>query len=437
MPRGREDVTRQIPAKTGQNGRQTSPKRPARPAPSNGNVRPVQPPKKSRAHKSRSLPRPRLGPFWALFTSQFKRRAAKRVKPVELEDSPIIETKLLSEATESVTTLPKPNAFKRFGTRLRKKPEKAEKPKKVRRVWPSTAVKAVLLIALVILLPRAVISSFRQSSVIQQETQDRKASDTHLQTQITDLGGTSFPAMADAVAKAQRLAYDCFTVPSTGTSSQNDDTVGAQNKALAYDGIPAGDKLNCGWDGKGRGKLDETQVVPIRYWEHSNRATVILQIKLYQRLGSFYYYVPFTNDHGVARFAGMPAIFGTGSGAMDFLSSCDDPVDSASTNQMQQTAQLFLNDLAGDNNVPLGYLVYGNANFGGFGRTVSSPKISQVMYCGSQGQEKLFAALVTFNGPVQGAHYTLPYAFEVVPNPETNGKYQIKKFGPAPGYTGN
>jgi hypothetical protein len=425
-----DDVTLQLPATAGRDARETTT--------GNGNGHHVRvPPVQPRVRKSRGFPKPRLGPLMGLLPSLFSRRAGKRTKPVALEAPPTIEAAPLSEETESVTALPKPNALKRFGARLRKKPPKAEKPKKARHVWPSWTVKAVLLFALVILLPRAVISSFRQSSVIQQETQDRKSGDTHLQTQITDLGGASFPAMADAVAKAQRLAYDCFTVPSPGTSSQNDDKVGAQNKALAYDGIPAGEKLNCGWDGKGRGKLDETQVVPLRYWEHADRATVILQIKLYQRLGSFYYYVPFTNDHGVARFAGMPAIFGTGSGAMDFLTSCDTPLDSASTDQLEQTAQLFLNNLAGDNNVPLGYLVYGDANFGGFGRSVSSPKISQVMYCGSHGKDKLFAAMVTFNGPVQGAHYTLPYAFDVVPNSETRGKFQIKKFGPAPGYTGD
>jgi hypothetical protein len=175
----------------------------------------------------------------------------------------------------------------------------------------------------------------------------------------------------------------------------------------------------------------------MRYWEHSDRATVILQLKLYQRPGFIYYYVPFTNDNGVARFAGMPAIFGTASGALDFLKSCGNTYDSADTDQLQHTAQLFLDGLSGNSSIDLGYLVYGDAKFGGFGPVVSTPKVSQVSYCGHQGQDKLFAALVTFNGPVQGAHYTLPYAFDVVPNPETSGKFQIKKFGPAPGYNGN
>jgi hypothetical protein len=44
--------------------------------------------------------------------------------------------------------------------------------------------------------------------------------------------------------------------------------------------------------------------------------------------------------------------------------------------------------------------------------------------------------MVQFKGPVLGSTYTLPYAFSVVANPSTSGKYQVKHFGPAPGYTG-
>jgi hypothetical protein len=106
----------------------------------------------------------------------------------------------------------------------------------------------------------------------------------------------------------------------------------------------------------------------------------------------------------------------------------------------QPSTEHRLNGLAGDKSIDLGYLVYGDhgdTKFGGFGPAVSDPKVTQVKYCGPKGHERLFAALVQFSGPVAGAHYTLPYGFGVIPNTEISGKYQVKDFGPAPGYNGD
>jgi len=226
-------------------------------------------------------------------------------------------------------------------------------------------------------------------------------------------------------------------VPNGGVTVENGDTISAQYKALAAAGIPASDSVNCGWNGEGRGKVDDMQIVSDHYWIHDNRTTIILQIKLYQRIGYFYYYVPFTNKgSGVAEFAGMPAIFGTASGAEDFLTNCGDAAESIDVDPLKHTADLFLRALTNDQSIDLGYLTYEGSHFGQFGPTVSSPFISQLKYCGSKGDEELFAAMVQFDGPVAGSKYTLPYAFGVVPNPQTSGKYQVKDFGPAPGYTG-
>jgi hypothetical protein len=275
------------------------------------------------------------------------------------------------------------------------------------------------------------------NSKLRTETSVRSQSDARIEGQLKELGTSSIFPLALARAMAVRLAGDCFTVPTALPNPNREDAVTLQDKALSYDRIPAGDSVNCGWDGKGRGLLSDHQAVDIPYWVHDDRATIILQIKLYQRPGSFFYYVPFINDNGVPKIAGMPAIFGTDSGAEDFMSKCGDPSDSVDTEPMSHTAQLFLNALTGKGNIDIGYLVYKNAKFGGFGPIVSSPKIMEAKYCGSTGNERRFAAMVQFSGPVLGAHYTLPYGFVMVPNPQTSGEYQVKDFGPAPGYVGD
>jgi hypothetical protein len=329
--------------------------------------------------------------------------------------------------------------FTTLNPRRRLKQAKVKKAKKAKRVKYTKSTRAVqiTLIGFGIFLIFASIRAISAGSLIKNEAAIRKQTDDRHEGQLRNLGASSTFPMSDAIAKAQRMAYECFTVPNYGVRPSDDDLVGVQNKALRDSGIPAGDDVNCGWNGKGRGMVINAQVVSDPYWAHNDRTTVILQLKPYQRPGFFYYYVPFKNNNGKAEVAGMPAIFGTASGALDVLKSCSTPDDSVDTDQLASTAQLFLDALAGETNVPLGYLVYGNAKFGGFGPAVNSPKVSQVMYCGTKGQEKLFAALVTFNGPIKGSKYTLPYAFGVVPNAETSGKYQVKEFGPAPSYTGS
>jgi hypothetical protein len=333
---------------------------------------------------------------------------------------------------------PQTSWVKRLLLKLRRQsaPE-TDKPKRVKYTKSTRAVQWSLLALLAFLLFGA-IRGLSAGSLVRQERTDRMQAINPIEAQLKDLGASSTFPLADATAKAQRLAYECFTVPNYGADAPNVDPVSAQNKALANAGVPVGRRVHCGWNGHGRGKVDAMQVVNDPYWIHNDHATVILQVKLYQRPGFFYYYVPFGNHNGIAEFAGMPAIFGTASGALDFLNRCSGLQEVSDADQLQHTAQLFLDSLTGNTDIDLGYLVYGDSGatkFGGFGPAVSSPRVTQVLYCGHRGQEKLFEAMVRFNGPVDGAHYALPYGFGVVPNAETSGRYQIKDFGPAPGYS--
>jgi hypothetical protein len=317
---------------------------------------------------------------------------------------------------------------------LRSSSKKRKRPRKQTRRGVATKWGLILLFLFLI---AGTVRGIRASNALVKERAARTVDEARIEGQLKELGASSVFPLEDAVAKARRLAYECFTVPNAGATAITGDFVGLQNKALADDGIPAGSKINCGWDGKGRGKVDDMQVVKDPYWIHADRATIVLQIKLYQRRGFFYYYVPFTNSNGVAEYAGMPAIFGTASGAENFMNVCKPPENTLDTKDLQQTAQLFLTALAGEGDFDLGYLTYKDAWFGGFGPTVSSPVVRQVTYCGAVGNERRFAAIVQFKGPVLGSTYTLPYAFSVVANPNTSGKYQVKHFGPAPGYIGD
>jgi hypothetical protein len=317
------------------------------------------------------------------------------------------------------------------------KPEEAARPKRARYGRTARFTQTVLLL-LMCVWTLGSVRGCSASHLFHQEQKARKFSDSAIDGQLKQLGASSTFPLADATAKAERLAYECFTVPNYGGDASNVDQVAVQNKALANAGIPAGAKVNCGWNGQGRGKVDSMQVVNDPYWIHNDHATIVLQVKLYQRPGFFYYYVPFKNRNGVPQFAGMPAIFGTASGALDFLHSCSGLQEVNNADQLRHTAQLFLDSLSGNTDIDLGYLVYGTngaTKFGGFGPTVSAPRVSQVLYCGTRGQEKLFEAMVRFNGPVDGSRYSLPYGFGVVPNPETSGRFQIKDFGPAPNYS--
>jgi hypothetical protein len=333
--------------------------------------------------------------------------------------------------------------FRKKSSSEAKKP-KSRRTRRVKEPVSTSTIRWIIRVLIFVVLPLAALRAMLMPNLIHQERTDRQGADKQIEAQLKELGTSSAFPLADAVAKARRLAYECFTVPNYGVKSDTDNLVTVQNNALKNAAIPAGAKLNCGWNGKGRGKVDDMQVVSDPYWVHTDRATIILQLKLYQRPGFFYYYVPFVNENGAANYAGMPAIFGTASGALDFVGSCNDQ-SGQPTEQMSHIAQLFLNALSGDESIDLGYLLYSdpsgdtskNASFGGFGPSVSSPKVSQVLYCGAKGQEKLFEAMVSFKGPVEGSHYTLPYAFGVVSTKETNDRYQIKEFGPAPGYTGS
>jgi hypothetical protein len=335
----------------------------------------------------------------------------------------------------------KKRALPRKWIRPRRPPgEKKEKDKKLKpaaQIKRGRRVKWLLLFLICLVFPLGTVMARVALHKVGTEEQARQAADRQINDQLKVVGATSEFPLANAVATANRMAYECFTVPNYGANPEKGDMVSFQNKALANAAIPAGDKVNCGWDGKGRGKIDSVQVVPDQYWVHADRATVVLQLKLYQRPGFIYYFVPFRNNNGIAQVAGMPAIFGTSSGAQDFLPTCEDPVDSVNTDEMRHTSQLFMDGLAGNATIDLEYLTYMGAKFSGFGPAVSSPKITQLKYCGKKGNEKYFAAMVRFNGPVAGAHYTLPYGFGVVPNPETSGKYQVKNFGPTPGYMGD
>jgi hypothetical protein len=314
-------------------------------------------------------------------------------------------------------------------------------PKKPKRKKTHTkrgrGIRVLLVVMIFFIGPMGFVLGRAALSKIGTEKHARKTSDARMEGQLKVLGASSDFPLSTAVATARRMAYECFTIPNYGANSADDDLVTFQDKALANAGIAAGDNVNCGWNGKGRGMVADMQVVSDQYWLHADHATVILQLKMYQRPGFFYYYVPFRNRNGVPKISGMPAIFGTSSGAEDFLATCPDPPDSANDDELRHTAQLFVDGLAGDSSIDLGYLTYAGAKFGGFGPSVSSPKITQLKYCGAKGQERQFAALVQFKGPVQGSHYSLPYGFGVVPNPETSGKYQVKEFGPAPGYAGS
>jgi uncharacterized membrane protein len=309
-------------------------------------------------------------------------------------------------------------------------PSRLMNQKKVRRQTRRGAAIKWAFVILFLFLIVASVRGIRASNALVKERSSRAVEDTRIEGQLKQLGASSVFPLEDAVAKAERLAYECFTVPNTGASASTNDLVALQNKALAEDGIPAGNSVNCGWNGKGRGKVDAMQVVKDPYWIQNDRATIILQIKLYQRPGFFYYYTPFTNSNGVAKYAGMPAIFGTASGAENFLTECKES-GSIDTDKLRRTAQLFLSALAGEGNLDLGYIINKDAKFGSFSPTVSSPKATQVAYCGAVGDERRFVAMVQFQGPVQGATYTLPYAFSVVSNPETSGRYQVKQFGVA------
>jgi hypothetical protein len=331
--------------------------------------------------------------------------------------------------------------FKPFIGRRRKPPSGATKEKKLKQKKAKMPKRAKALNALafflafivpVLALGRAITTNTK----LETETSERRQSDAQTEAQLKQLGTSSNFPLAKARAIAASLANDCFTVPAPLPNPNREDPVSLQDKALSYDGISAGNSVNCGWDGKGRGLLQDHQTVDIPYWVHNDRATIILQLKLYQVPGSLYYYVPFVNNNGVPKISGMPAIFGTDSGAEDFMNKCGDPSDSVEIEPMRHTGQLFLDALSGKKNIDLGYLVYKNAKFGGFGPTVSSPKITEAKYCGSNDNERRFAAMVQFNGPVAGAHYTLPYGFVMVTNPQTSGEYQVKNFGPAPGYVG-
>jgi hypothetical protein len=328
--------------------------------------------------------------------------------------------------------------YKQVRERLRKQPreKKEKKHKPVKQTKRGRAVRWTLILLFFVVLYAAISSRIALNKGAA-ETHARVNGDSNIEAQLKLLGTSSDFPLQNAQATANRMAYECFTVPNYGADPQNGDMVGSQYKALANAAIPASDKINCGWNGNGRGKVDDIQVVNDHYWVQANRATIILQIKMYQRPGFFFYYVPFVKvNQGEAKISGMPAIFGTASGAQDFMSTCPDPTDTTNTDSLQHTAQLFLRGLAGDSSIDLGYLTYPGSKFGGFGPAVSSPKITQLKYCGSVGKEKRFAALVQFNGPAEGSRYTLPYGFGVVPSPETSGNYQVKEFGPAPGYTG-
>jgi hypothetical protein len=335
----------------------------------------------------------------------------------------------------------KKRALPRKWIRPRKPPgEKKETEKKLKpaaQIKRGRRVKWLLLFLICLVFPLGTVWARVALHKVGTEAQARQAADLKINDQLKVVGATSEFPLANAEATANRMAYECFTVPSYGANPEKGDMVAFQYKALADDGIRASDSVNCGWDGKGRGKIDSVTVVTDQYWVHADRATVILQLKLYQRPGSFYYFVPFRNNNGIAEVAGMPAIFGTSSGAHGLLATCPDPSDSANTDEMRHTASCSWMALAGDATSILSYLTYMGAKFGGFGPAVSSPKITQLKYCGRNGDEKRFAAMVRFNGPVQGSHYSLPYAFGVVPNAETSGRYQVKEFGPVPGYTGD
>jgi hypothetical protein len=338
-------------------------------------------------------------------------------------------------------TTAKPQRFSWLRLLVKKpKLKKEKKRRRPRQTISGSLVKVTLFVLIFAIYPFIMQRGVRALSKVKNETQARIVADNRTEGQLKVLGTSSNFPIADAEAKAYTLAYDCFTVPNVGNGKSNDDSLTLQTKALTNDATPASDSINCGWNGKGRGKVDGLQVVSVPYWIHDDYATIIYKVKLYQRPGSFYYYVPFKNNNGVAQYAGMPAIFGTASGALDFMRSCPNPANSVDTGPLQHTAQLFLDALAGDSSVDLGYLVYGDhgdTKFGGFGPVVSTPTVTQVKYCGTKGNERQFAAMVQFSGPVAGALYTLPYAFGVVPNPETSGKYQVKDFGPIPGYHGS
>jgi hypothetical protein len=431
MPRGRQITDEPTPSTPPTNGH-TTVKPPAK------RRRAKASPPARRSPKKAQTPRPKrdkkelikriLRLVWRFFAGSSTPRK---------QDSPT--------GTAVITAEPKPKRqwmkpWKRL-TKPRKKKEKKVRPGKVRRSWKSRTVTGLLLFAMIFWTFGFFVARVANTRITQ-ETSARKSVDAQQASQMKAFGqAINFPK-ADAAAKAVRLATECFTVPSYG-GDNTDDQVYAQNKALRNANIPVGDNINCGWDGKGRGLASVVQVVDDptvdRYWIRGNRATIILQVKLYQSPGWFYYYVPFENDHGTAKFAGMPAIFGTGSGALNFMDSCPDTSTSPDTNKMKSIAQRFLNGLAGDKSIDLGYLVYGDhgdTKFGGFGPVVSNPKVTQVKYCGAKGAERRFAALVQLNGPVEGAHYTLPYGFGVIPNAQIGGKYQVKDFGPAPGYSG-
>jgi hypothetical protein len=334
----------------------------------------------------------------------------------------------------------KKRALPRKWIRPRRPPGEKKKEKQLKpaaQIKRGRRVKWLLLFLICLVFPLGTVMARVALHKVGVESQARQAADHQINDQLKVVGATSDFPLSNAEATAVRMASDCFGVPSYGADPEKNDMVSFQNKALANDAIPASDNINCGWDGKGRGLVSSAFVVKDQYWVHADRATVVLQLKLYQRPGSIYYYVPFKNNNGIAQVAGMPAIFGTSSGAQDFLPTCEEPVDSVNTDEMRHTSQLFMDGLAGNATIDLEYLTYVGAKFRGFGPAVSSPKITQLKYCGTKGNEKYFAALVRFNGPVAGSHYTLPYGFGVVPNPETSGKYQVKNFGPTPGYTGD
>ena len=346
-----------------------------------------------------------------------------------------VEENIFRQPKRKRRWLPKIGKPSRLFKRRKDKPEKSPKQRRQRDTANGKAIRVFTWIILII-VALGIIRAYVQPHKLAVEREQRKAADSKVEGQLRLLDSSSVFPVQDAVAKARRMAYECFTVPNAGVTTKETDEVVRQQSALTSAGIPVSDKVNCGWDGKGRGMVVDLQVVGDPYWIKSSRATVILQVKLYQRPGYFYIYVPFKKDNGKATVAGMPAIFGTASGAQDFLTECNDSSESVSIDPLTHTAQLFVNALANDSSVDLGYLVYGNAKFGGFGPTVSSPKVLDARYCGTRGDERLFAANIQFSGPVNGAHYILPYAFGVVPNPQTSGQYQIKHFGPAPGYTG-
>jgi hypothetical protein len=445
MPRPRADIESEHSetTKAQANGHKAPAKKAVRQTSSNGKA--AQKGKSSR-QKRRWLPRLRLRMPKFHLGSTFTSGPQVR----EHSDEDLVEPVLTTEVTDTLLTngngvhqlpgpqknevrTPPPEQERRRFKLLRRR---AKKPKPVKAPMSARGLQLLVGFLVFVVLPVGTIRGFITNSKVGTEAHLRQQSDTRTEGQLKTLGTSSDFPLAKAIVVADALAYECFTVPTALPNPNNNDPVTMQDKALANDGITTGDRVNCGWDGQGRGMLADHQVFADPYWVRNDRTTVILQLKLYQQPGLFYYYVPFKNVHGVPEIAGMPAIFGTASGAEDFMTKCPEPSDSVNTAPLRHTAQLFLDALAGAKNIDLGYLVYRNAKFGGFGPSVSSPKIMEAKYCGSKDNERRFAAMVQFNGPVKGAHYTLPYGFVLVPNPQTNGEYQVKDFGPAPGYTG-